>query len=57
MIAEFDKKIAMSATAALISYLSLLNDVSNHGAFVIENHDLDQFMKLDASALRALNCE
>ncbi|EJD05353.1 DNA mismatch repair protein MSH2 [Fomitiporia mediterranea MF3/22] len=45
---------AASATSALISYLSLLGDASNHNAYVLKTHDLSQFMKLDASALRAL---
>ncbi|KAI0264715.1 muts domain V-domain-containing protein [Gloeopeniophorella convolvens] len=46
---------APSAVAALIAYLSLLSDSSNHGAWTIRTHDLDQYMRLDASALRALN--
>lgn len=54
-IAEFDFKLAMGATSALVSYLSLLADVSNHGQYTLRRHDLAQFMKLDASALRALS--
>jgi len=46
---------APQALSALITYLSLLGDTSNLGAFTIRTHDLSQFMKLDASALRALN--
>jgi len=46
---------APSAVAALITYLSLLSDSSNHGAWTIRTHDLGQYMRLDASALRALN--
>lgn len=53
--AEFDLKIAMASTAALVSYLSLMNDTSNHNSYTLETHDLSQYMKLDASALRALN--
>jgi DNA mismatch repair ATPase MutS len=30
-------------------------DPSNHGAYTIRTHDLSQYMRLDASALRALN--
>ena len=41
--------------SALILYLSLLADESNYGEFTIKTHDLTHFMKLDASALRALN--
>ncbi|OCH93892.1 hypothetical protein OBBRIDRAFT_832212 [Obba rivulosa] len=47
--------VAPSALSTLISYLSLMSDPSNHGAYTIRTHDLSQFMKLDASALRALN--
>ncbi|KAF8531333.1 DNA mismatch repair protein MSH2 [Gautieria morchelliformis] len=52
---EFDFKLAMGATSALVSYLSLLTDASNHGQYTLRRHDLAQFMKLDASALRALS--
>lgn len=45
----------MGATSALVSYLSLLTDASNHGQYTLRRHDLAQFMKLDASALRALS--
>ncbi|PPQ85022.1 hypothetical protein CVT25_010411 [Psilocybe cyanescens] len=46
---------APSALSALLLYLSLLNDTTNHGMYSIRTHDLSQYMKLDASALRALN--
>ncbi|KAF5390577.1 hypothetical protein D9757_002738 [Collybiopsis confluens] len=46
---------APSALSALSTYLSLLSDPSNHSAFSIRTHDLGQYMRLDASALRALN--
>ncbi|KAJ7637014.1 muts domain V-domain-containing protein [Roridomyces roridus] len=46
---------APSALAALIAYLGLLNDPVNHNAYSLKTHDLNQYMKLDASALRALN--
>ncbi|KAG2003249.1 DNA mismatch repair protein MSH2 [Coprinopsis cinerea AmutBmut pab1-1] len=46
---------APGALSALINYLALLGDQSNHGAYSIRTHDLSQFMRLDASALRALN--
>ncbi|KAI3615868.1 dna mismatch repair protein msh-2 [Moniliophthora roreri] len=46
---------APAALSALITYLSLLSDSSNHGAYTIRTHDLSQYMRLDASALRALN--
>lgn len=55
LAAELDLKIAMQATAALTSYLGLLSDDTNHGQFALRRHDLSQYMRLDASALRALN--
>lgn len=45
----------MSALAALISYLELMMDTPMHGQFHLRRHDLSQFMKLDASAVKALN--
>ena len=54
-IAQLSLPVAPAALAALTTYLSLLSDPSNHGAYTIRTHDLSQFMKLDASALRALN--
>lgn len=53
--AQLSLPVAPSALSALVSYLSLLSDPSNHGVYNIRTHDLSQFMKLDASALRALN--
>ncbi|WVQ85977.1 hypothetical protein IAT38_008145 [Cryptococcus sp. DSM 104549] len=52
---EFELKTAMSALSALLSYLSILSDLSLHGQFRLHRHDLSQYMKLDASALKALN--
>lgn len=45
----------MSATSALISYLNLMADDTNFGQYTLKHHDLSQYMRLDASALRALN--
>ena len=47
--------VAPSALSALVTYLSLLSDPSTRGAYTIRTHDLSQFMRLDASALRARN--
>jgi hypothetical protein len=55
--AEFDNKVAMASVAALISYLNLLSDPSNFGVYALKTHDLSMYMRLDASALRALNRE
>ncbi|TFY78244.1 hypothetical protein EWM64_g5769 [Hericium alpestre] len=46
---------APGALAALLAYLGLLGDSANHGAWTIRTHELGQYMRLDASALRALN--
>ncbi|TCD65445.1 MutS-like protein [Steccherinum ochraceum] len=54
-ICRLSLPVAPSSLGALVSYLSLLSDTSNHGMYTIRTHDLSQFMRLDASALRALN--
>ncbi|KAI9459285.1 DNA mismatch repair protein MutS [Boletus coccyginus] len=43
-----------SALAALVIYLSLLSDPANHGAYKLKTHNLAQYMRLDASSVRAL---
>lgn len=53
--AELSLPTAPGALNALIAYLKLLGDPANHGAFSIRTHDLARYMRLDASALRALN--
>ena len=45
---------APSAANALLSYLQLLSDPANYNSFTLKTHDLAQYMKLDASAMRAL---
>ena len=54
-IPELDLKTAMGSVSALITYLGLLAEDSNFGQFSIETHDLSQYLRLDSSALRALN--
>lgn len=54
-IPELSLPTAPSALSALMTYLSLLSDPSNHGTYSLRTHDLSQYMKLDASALKALN--
>lgn len=52
---QTDLKLAMGAASALIGYLGLLSDSSSFGQFNLYQHDLSQYMKLDAAALKALN--
>lgn len=52
---EFEMKNAMSACACLVKYLSILSDETAFGKYSLKHHDLSQYMRLDASALRALN--
>ncbi|QIW95925.1 hypothetical protein AMS68_001443 [Peltaster fructicola] len=52
---EADMRVAMGSAAALIRYLGLMSDESNFGEFRLYQHDLSQYMKLDSSALKALN--
>ncbi|KAI9809625.1 MAG: MutS-like protein [Sarcosagium campestre] len=52
---QTELKLAMGAAAALIKYLGAMTDSSNFGQYRLYQHDLSQYMKLDAAALRALN--
>lgn len=52
---QTDLKLAMGSAAALIKYLGVMSDPSNFGQYQLYQHDLSQYMKLDASALKALN--
>ncbi|KAK9759929.1 MSH2 protein, partial [Basidiobolus ranarum] len=52
---EFELRHAMGSTACLIKYLSLLDDDMNFGNYTLRQHDLSHYMKLDVSALQALN--
>lgn len=55
ILPQTDLKLAMGSAAALIKYLGVLHDNTNFGQYQLYQHDLSQFMKLDASALKALN--
>ena len=50
-----EQNLALGATACLIKYLDVLADESNYGHFKVEEYNLQQFMRLDASVIRALN--
>jgi DNA mismatch repair protein MSH2 len=52
---QTDLKLAMGSSAALIKYLGVMQDSSNFGQYQLYQHDLANFMKLDAAALKALN--
>jgi DNA mismatch repair protein MSH2 len=52
---QSDLKLAMGAAACLIRYLGVMSDQSNFGQYQLYQHDLSQYMKLDAAALKALN--
>lgn len=52
---QTELKLAMGAAASLIKYLGVMSDATNFGQYQLYQHDLSQYMKLDASALRALN--
>jgi len=50
-----EHQFSMNAVAVLIQHLELLQDDSNFGRFKLRNYDLSQYMKLDSSAVHALN--
>ncbi|KAI9697896.1 MAG: MutS-like protein [Bogoriella megaspora] len=52
---QTDLKLAMGAASSLIKYLGAMSDPSNFGQYQLYQHDLSQYMKLDSSALKALN--
>ena len=47
--------LAMGACNALLNYLQLLNDPNQLGKYELVDHSLQEFMKLDSSAFKALN--
>lgn len=55
ILPQTDLKLAMGSAACLIKYLGVLSDTSNFGQYQLYQHDLSQYMRLDASALKALN--
>lgn len=52
---EYDTKNGMISLGALIEYLNLSSDSNNFGYFKYKPLNLNQFMKLDNSVLKALN--
>lgn len=55
MLPQTELKLAMGAASSLIKYLGVMSDPTNFGQYQLYQHDLSQYMKLDSSALRALN--
>ncbi|CEP63431.1 mismatch repair ATPase MSH2 LALA0_S08e02300g [Lachancea lanzarotensis] len=47
--------LALGSCNALLGYLQIMADESQMGKFELVQHSLTEFMKLDASALKALN--
>ncbi|SCU81568.1 LAMI_0B06832g1_1 [Lachancea mirantina] len=47
--------LALGSCNALLKYLELLTNPANYGKYELVTHSLSEFMKLDASALKALN--
>jgi hypothetical protein len=55
LAAQFEMRQAMDSVGCLIKYLGLMGDESNFGQFSITTHDLAQYVRLDAAAVRSLN--
>lgn len=49
------KVLSLGCAAALINYLNILNDESNYGSFHLQPYQLDNYMKLDLSAFKAMS--
>ena len=52
---QLENKNAMAAAACLIKYMDLLSDSALLGKFKVTQFSLDQHMRLDSAAMRALN--
>jgi DNA mismatch repair protein MSH2 len=55
ILAESDYHLAFRSAASLIQYLELLADDTNLGAYRLVAYSLENYMKLDGSAVKALN--
>ena len=53
--ALLEKEGAAATLAAVLRFSELLADPANHGRCVLSMHDTGRYMRLDSSALRALN--
>ncbi|KAI8846497.1 Msh2 protein [Chytridium lagenaria] len=52
---EFEQRTAIASACCLVKYLNLLGDESNFGQYTLKTFDLSQYMRLDSSAIKALN--
>lgn len=52
---EVSLETAVGAAGSLIKYLSLMAHTGDYGQYKLSTHDLSQYMRLDASAIKALN--
>ena len=52
-----ERKTACSAIAGLLRYMELLADTQNYRKWNIAVHDNQQYMRLDAAAMKALNVQ
>lgn len=52
---ELSMNVALGACGAALKFLGIMSHSSNLGQYSVEKHDLNQYMKLDSAALRALN--
>lgn len=53
LLSEFE--YALGALGSLLSYVDLLTDDSNYGNYTIQKYSLNNYMRLDSAAMRALN--
>ncbi|CAD5124214.1 DgyrCDS12512 [Dimorphilus gyrociliatus] len=55
LLPDIDRELILSCLSALISYLEILNQEENFQQFTLATVDLDQYMRLDSTAAKALN--
>lgn len=55
MQTELAQETSLGAANAALKFLGVMSQSVNFGQYSLERHDLNQYMRLDSSALRALN--
>lgn len=53
LLSEFN--CALGALGALLSYVDILGDDGNYGNYALQKYSLDKYMRLDSTAIKALN--